>query len=674
VTSDLRELAGTRVMDLDGSSWVDAGYTIDGMLGIGGMGVAFLAHVASPSSETATSERPARPAPGTRLVLKILLPEIVLREAKVAQLSFKKEVVALARLAERRPPSPFVVRWIDAGWLPVTWEPARAQGIDPLLLPWSAMELVDGRPLGTTLEERLESASGPIEPVRAASLIDGIVRGVRAIHAVGLVHRDLKPSNVLVCGEPPNELPKITDFGVARATGVGDTFDVTVGTTGYCALEQLEGRGAGGKDAVGPWSDVFAIGAIAYEILTRHPMYADAPTAMGYVGRVLARNFVRISDHDLGPAWETPEGRAAAAEWDLLLMRATSPRSPGGGSIGNDPGMPVRHRDVDELLDELEPLLEKTRALSRRRPIESVARDDGRARRWEWSVSPRSPAPLLAAAVRNDGIALGATAKGLVHFDGERWTELPMRANDGATIAVLVGGAGTFVAVRSDGEIEVLPGGGGAFSYRLPFAVKRATALAGHPLGTAWLGVLASHGEWMVLRMRGRAASPFTRLQNARIHAMALGVLGDEEVLVVGGSTEGRRDEAFASAIDHHGRAFALPPLPGPSIDALAFEEDDVLLAGPEGVGRIDGLRRVVTLDPTPPVPISSLVALPDGQVWGMSPGQVQRRVEGSWLQMHSEPSLWSNRLLATAASGARVFAVHDDGRLVLGRLALTSG
>ncbi|MGZ3417339.1 MAG: protein kinase domain-containing protein [Polyangiales bacterium] len=670
VTPDLRELVGSRVMDLASGETIDAGYTIDGMLGMGGMGVAFLAHV----SADAKVERPGRPAPGTRLVLKILLPEIVLREAKVAQLSFKKEVVALARLSERRPPSPFVVRWLDAGLLPVSWEPAREQGIDPLLLPWSAMELVDGRPLGTTLEERLEHASGPIEPVRAASLIDGIVRGVRAIHAVGLVHRDLKPSNVLVCGEPPYELPKITDFGVARASGIGDTFDVTVGTTGYCALEQLEGRSATGKDAVGPWSDVFAIGAIAYEILSRAPMYADAPTAMGYVGRVLARNFVRLSDYALGPAWETAEGRAVAAEWDRLLLRATSPRSPGGGSIGNDVGMPMRHRDVDELLDELEPLLEKTRGLSRRRTIESVARDDGRTRRWEWSVSPPAPAPLVAAAVRNDGIALAATATNLLHFDGERWTELPARKYDDGTVAVLQGGAGTFVVVRADGEVEVLPGGGGAFSFRLPFAVKRATALAGHPLGTAWLAVLASHGEWTVLRLRGRAASPFTRLGKARIHAMAAGVLGDEEVLVVAGSTEGRRDEAFVSAIDHHGRAFALPPIPGPSVDTLAFEEDDLLLAGPEGVGRIDGLRRVVLLDPAPTSPVASIAALPDGQVWGFAAGTVQRRVSGAWLQMHVDPSLASRRLLATAASGARVWAVYDDGRIVLGRLALSTG
>ncbi|MGZ6094109.1 MAG: hypothetical protein ACXWUG_18905, partial [Polyangiales bacterium] len=60
--------------------------------------------------------------------------------------------------------------------------------------------------------------------------------------------------------------------------------------------------------------------------------------------------------------------------------------------------------------------------------------------------------------------------------------------------------------------------------------------------------------------------------------------------------------------------------------------------------------------------------------VWGFAAGTVQRRVSGAWLQMHVDPSLASRRLLATAASGARVWAVYDDGRIVLGRLALSTG
>ncbi|MBI2393034.1 MAG: serine/threonine protein kinase [Deltaproteobacteria bacterium] len=690
VSRALTELVGARVLDADdaqaaapdraaihgpapmGPMCKDAGYVIDGILGAGGMGVAFLAHVADDAPP-----RAGRPAAGTRCVLKVLLPEVVIREAKVAQLSFKKEVVALARLAERRPPSPFVVRWLDAGEMPVT------HGESPIRLPWCAVELVDGRPLGTTLEERLASASGPLEPARAAALIEGIVRGVRAVHSVGLIHRDLKPSNVLVCGEPPHEIPKITDFGVARAAGLGDTFDVTVGTTGYCALEQLEGKRAGGKDSVGTWSDVFALGAMIYEILTRVGMY-DAPNAMGYVGRVLARNFAPLTTRDdLGDAWSTAEGRALAAAFDAVLSRATSPRSPGGGSIGNDVALPLRHRDVDELLDDLEPLLERMRALGLGVRPASVARVAERlVRRWEWTVSKAAPAKLLAAAVRSDGAVLATTERALCLWDPGAspggWTELPARPSDRATVGVLHGGAGTFVVARADGEIEVLPGGGGAFSFRLPFAIKSATALAGHPLGTSFLAVWAAHGESVILRLHGRAASPFARLGQTRVRALALGTLGalgEEEVLVAAGSTPDRRgDEAFLGSIDRFGRVAALPPLPGGSADVLAFDADGhLLVAGAEGTATIDA-RGARTIDERPPARIEALVALPDGQVWGFAPGLAMRRSEsGAFQIVHSERALRGSGLLALAASGARVWAVHEDGRVLMGRLSIGS-
>jgi eukaryotic-like serine/threonine-protein kinase len=653
-TRDLPELVGARLTD----GATDA-FVIDSVLGIGGMGVAFLAH----------TDR------GARCVVKVILPDVVLREARVAELSFKKEVIALARLAEKRPPSPFVVRWLDAGALEVGYAAARAQGRDTLHLPWCAMELVDGRPLGTTLEERLKTANGPLEPARAAALIDGMLRGVRAIHAVGLIHRDLKPSNVLVCGEPPNEIPKITDFGVARAAGIGDTFDVTVGTTGYCALEQLEGPTPTKKDTVGKWSDVFALGAIIYEVLTRKEMY-EAANAMGFVGRVLARNYTRLSECELGPLWDSPEGRSLAARLDAVLLRATSPRSPGGGSIGNDPSLPIRQRDVDELLDELEPILEGMRALDRGSRAASVARVAERlVRRWEWTVSSPSSSTLYAAALRPDGAALGGTTHGLSYFDHNGWSDLPSRPGEQPTVGVMQGGTGTFVVVRADGDVEVLPGGGGAFSFRLPFAVRRASALAGHPLATFYLAVQAAHGESLVMRVHGRAASPFARLGAARIHTLLLGRWNDEEVVVAAGSNdETRGKESFVTMFDKHGRPAALPSLPGPTVDSMAFDaEGRLLLVGPDGAGAIE-TRGSLTIDERPPARIDAIAALPDGQVWGFGAGLTLRRdAAAAWQIVHSERALRERRVLSVSASGARVWAIHDDGRILSGRLALST-
>ena len=682
VGADLVELIGATVTDATGGPLVDAGYRVESLLGSGGMAAAFLVRVADDAPP-----RPGRPIGMSRCVLKVLLPQVVLREARVAELSFKKEVVALSRLAERMPPSPFVVRYLDAGTLAVRTPEATRLGHDPLMLPWCAIELVDGRPLGTTLEERLQNARGPLEPARAAALIDGILRGIRAVHAVGLVHRDLKPSNVLVCGEPPNELPKITDFGVARAAGLGDTFDVTVGTNGYAALEQLEGPSTKGRDLVGPWSDVFALGAILYEILAREMMY-EAPTAMGFVGRVLARNVTALASRsDLGEAWQSSEGRALAARWDQVLLRATSPRSPGGGNLGNDARFPLRHRDVEELLDDVDPLLEAMRVLSGRSKL-SVTAPNSIARvresvvapaRWEWAVGPALDAPLLSAACRTDGGILASTGGRLLFWNGERWSDLASRRGDEQIVGVLQGGAGTFVAVRSDGEVEVLPGGGGAFSFRLPFAVKRATAMAGHPLGTAWLVVQAAHGEWSLVRMHGRTGVPFARLG---AHAPIAAIVRDElERTIVGGRTVDRRgDEAFLAQIDAQGRATALPPIPGPSVGALAVDADGgLIVAGPGGTARLDPDGKLVpdvldlSLRERSP---DLLVALADGQVWGFSPGVVARRADdgGRWSVLRREPSLESTPVLAAAASGARVWAVHGDGRVLVGRLAIGDG
>jgi WD40 repeat protein/tRNA A-37 threonylcarbamoyl transferase component Bud32 len=134
-------------------------------------------------------------------------------------------------------------------------------------LPYFTLELMPGGSLAAHLNRTPQPARA------AARLVEQLARGIHHAHTHGIVHRDLKPANVLLAAEGT---PKISDFGLARrgamGTGMTATGDV-LGTPSYMAPEQ-----AGGKKGVGPAADIYALGAILYEMLTgRAPFKAATP-------------------------------------------------------------------------------------------------------------------------------------------------------------------------------------------------------------------------------------------------------------------------------------------------------------------------------------------------------------------------------------------------------------
>ncbi len=130
-------------------------------------------------------------------------------------------------------------------------------------LPFVSLELLKGG----SLASRLKSTPQPAQAT--AELLITLARAVQAAHEVGIVHRDLKPSNVLFTEDGT---PNITDFGLAKridSDGGQTESGQIMGTPSYMAPEQARGH----THEIGPAADVYALGAILYEMLTGRPPF-----------------------------------------------------------------------------------------------------------------------------------------------------------------------------------------------------------------------------------------------------------------------------------------------------------------------------------------------------------------------------------------------------------------
>jgi tetratricopeptide (TPR) repeat protein/predicted Ser/Thr protein kinase len=185
--------------------------------------------------------------------------------------------------------------------------------------PFFVMEYVDGAPLHTWC-----SATGATCALRLRLFAD-VCRAVAHAHARGIVHRDLKPANVLVVATDEGPMPKVIDFGIAKAldpTGDGEPRTEAgrvIGTPGYMSPEQAAGR----TNEVDARADVFALGVMLYELLTGSLPWPHGASASD-TGPVRPSARVASTTTDCG-ASGAPRHRLAAAlrgDLDWITLKA----------------------------------------------------------------------------------------------------------------------------------------------------------------------------------------------------------------------------------------------------------------------------------------------------------------------------------------------------------------
>ena len=241
--------------------------------------------------------------------------------------------------------------------------------------PWFAMELVDGVRLDAFVRERGLGARS------VAELMRGIADGIAYAHRRGVIHRDLKPGNIVVDAEG---VPRILDFGLARADDRGATEQPGSGTTmageflgtfAYAAPEQL----AGDPSAIDSRCDLYALGVVFYECLTgRRPFEG-------------ARSIAELVVQKSGATPPRPSALRPGIDRDLdvIVLRL----------LAADPAR--RYDTADALAEDLARHLDGRPILARE---DSLAYVVGRHLRRHWIAS--SAAAALLATIVASGVAL----------------------------------------------------------------------------------------------------------------------------------------------------------------------------------------------------------------------------------------------------------------------------
>jgi serine/threonine-protein kinase len=235
-------------------------FHVDGKLGEGGFGAVYK------GTQLATNRKVA---------LKLLHPEMTKDENLVAR--FRREGLVLCNLRDAHTITTYDFDQTPDGTL------------------YIAMELLEGKSLHQTFHDE-----APIAWRRMFKILTEMCSSLAEAHAQGIVHRDLKPENIYLESRPGNpEFVKILDFGIAKVMR-GEGMDPnapqltatgqTLGTLEYMSPEQLMGKPLDGR------SDVYALGVLAYELMTGRLPFPDAKGPAGLITAQLKQTPKRPSE------------------------------------------------------------------------------------------------------------------------------------------------------------------------------------------------------------------------------------------------------------------------------------------------------------------------------------------------------------------------------------------
>jgi serine/threonine protein kinase len=245
-----------------------AGYTIEGMLDRGGMGVVYKA---------------ADPDLDRTVALKIIAPEHTQNPDAVTR--FKAEARLAASLEH-----PNIVPIHRGG---------EFRGVLYL-----AMRFVPGTNLRAVVDK------GQLDLDRIARITASVAAALDAAHERGLVHRDVKPANILISGEGEHEHVYLTDFGLTKRLGSAGSLTRTgawVGTPDYVAPEQIQAGTVDGR------ADIYSLGCVLYEMLTGSVAFPK--------DNDMAKLWAHVTDPPPSPSLRRPDLPAA---FDEVVARATA--------------------------------------------------------------------------------------------------------------------------------------------------------------------------------------------------------------------------------------------------------------------------------------------------------------------------------------------------------------